>query len=531
GPLPHHAHGARRAVGGGQPGAHRRPKGGLSRGGAPAAFGPPAAGHDQRAGPDPLQHRAAAGVCGGPPAGGPHACRHRGGRLGYPGGPAGEPGAVGHAPPADGGVLRQRHVGHRRPAGSCGGRRPGAGRALGRRLRRHALGPDRESPADHGGAAHARDGPRRRAAPDRIAAERRHAPPGRPRAALARGGFHGPGARVIFAPKPGGAGVPVFDYRFPYASQRSPVMGRRGAVATSHPLAAQIGLRILQEGGNAVDAAVATAAALTVLEPTSNGIGGDAFALVWDGKKLHGLNASGRAPMALSPEVFAAQGLTKVPTDGWLPVTVPGAVSAWVARTRRFGSMPLKRLLEPAARYAEEGHPVPPVIAGHWRAAAARFAGRDDWRQTFLPWGRPPEPGEIFACPDQARTLRLIGESDGEAFYRGELAAAIARYARETGGLITEADLAAHAPEWVEPIRTTYRGFDVWELPPNGQGLVALLALNILEDTELPSLPHLSAAQLHLVIEALKLAFADAHRYIADPALADVPTRELLSNV
>ncbi|MFS8535521.1 MAG: gamma-glutamyltransferase [Limnochordales bacterium] len=325
--------------------------------------------------------------------------------------------------------------------------------------------------------------------------------------------------------------MPVFDYRFPYASQRSPVMGRRGAVATSHPLAAQIGLRILQEGGNAVDAAVATAAALTVLEPTSNGIGGDAFALVWDGKKLHGLNASGRAPMALSPEVFAAQGLTKVPTDGWLPVTVPGAVSAWVALTRRFGSMPLKRLLEPAARYAEEGHPVPPVIAGYWRAAAARFAGRDDWRQTFLPWGRPPEPGEIFACPDQARTLRLIGESDGEAFYRGELAAAIARYARETGGLITEADLAAHAPEWVEPIRTTYRGFDVWELPPNGQGLVALLALNILEDTELPSLPHLSAAQLHLVIEALKLAFADAHRYIADPALADVPTRELLSKV
>lgn len=323
--------------------------------------------------------------------------------------------------------------------------------------------------------------------------------------------------------------MPIFDYRFPYSSQRSPVMGRRGAVATSHPLAAQVGLRILQEGGNAIDAAVATAAALTVLEPTSNGIGGDAFALVWDGKRLHGLNASGRAPMALTADVLAAKGLTKVPTEGWLPVTVPGVVSAWVALTKRFGSMPLKQLLEPAARYAEEGHPIPPVIAGYWRAAATRFGARDDWRATFLPWGRPPEPGEIFACPDQARTLRLIGESDGEAFYRGELAAAMARYAHETGGFLTEEDLAAHTPEWVDPIHTTYRGFEVWEIPPNGQGLVALLALNILEDAELPSLPHLSAAQLHLVIEALKLAFADAHRYIADPAVSAVPTQELLS--
>ncbi len=322
--------------------------------------------------------------------------------------------------------------------------------------------------------------------------------------------------------------MPVFDYRFPYASQRSPVMGRRGAVATSHPLAAQVGLGILQEGGNAVDAAVAMAAALTVLEPTSNGIGGDAFALVWDGKKLHGLNASGRSPRALTPDVFAARGLKQVPSDGWLPVTVPGAVSAWVELTRRFGSMPLARLVEPAARYAEEGHPVPPVIAGYWRSAAARFGRRDDWRQAFLPWGRPPEPGEIFALPDQARTLRLIGTTDGEAFYRGELAAAIAAYARETGGLLTEEDLADHAPEWVEPIRTAYRGFDVWEIPPNGQGLVALLALNILEDTELPSLPHLSAAQLHLVAEALKLAFADAYRYIADPTASPVPTRGLL---
>ncbi|MBO8141483.1 MAG: gamma-glutamyltransferase [Firmicutes bacterium] len=305
-------------------------------------------------------------------------------------------------------------------------------------------------------------------------------------------------------------------------------MGRRGAVATSHPLAAQVGLRILQDGGNAVDAAVATAAALTVLEPTSNGIGGDAFALVWDGRRLHGLNASGRAPQALTPEVFFERGLDRVPTDGWLPVTVPGAVSAWAELARRFGSMPLKDLVEPAARYAEEGHPVPPVIARSWRAAAQRFGHRDDFRQTFLPWGRPPKAGELCAGPDPARTLRLIGESDGEAFYRGELARAIARYAAQTGGYITEEDLAAHRPEWVEPISTSYRGFQVWEIPPNGQGLAALLALNILEGTDVASLPHLSAKQLHLVAEALKLAFADAHRYIADPARSPVPTRELL---
>lgn len=320
-----------------------------------------------------------------------------------------------------------------------------------------------------------------------------------------------------------------FEYTYPYAAYRTPVMGRRGAVATSHPLAAQVGLRILQEGGNAVDAAVATAAALTVLEPTSNGIGGDAFALVWDGQKLHGLNASGRAPAALTPEVFRRQGLNEVPAEGWLPVTVPGAVSAWVELTRRFGSMPLGRLLEPAARYAEEGHPVPPVVASYWRRAERRFAGRADFAQTFLPAGRAPQPGEIFRCPDQARTLRLIGESDGEAFYHGELAEKMAAYARATGGLLTREDLAAHRAEWVEPISTSYRGYDIWEIPPNGQGITALIALNILEDTPVGQLPHMSAERLHLIIEALKLAFADAHRYIADPAAADVPVALLLS--
>lgn len=320
-----------------------------------------------------------------------------------------------------------------------------------------------------------------------------------------------------------------FDFHFPYPTFRTPIIGHRGAVATSHPLAAQVGLRILQEGGNAIDAAVATAAALTVLEPTGNGIGGDAFAIVWDGQKLHGLNASGRAPAALTVDVLRKQGLNEVPADGWLPVTVPGAVSAWVELTRRFGSRPLRDLLEPAARYAEEGHPVPPVIAAVWSRAQHRFGHRQDFADTFLPGGRAPKTGEIFRCPDQARTLRLIGESDGEAFYRGELAEKIADYAKQTGGLLTKEDLAVHRAEWVEPISTSYRGYDVWEIPPNGQGIVALMALNILEETEVASLPHMSAARLHLVIEALKLAFADAYRYIADPAVTHVPVDELLS--
>lgn len=321
----------------------------------------------------------------------------------------------------------------------------------------------------------------------------------------------------------------TFNYNFPFASQRSPVLGRRGAVATGHPLAAQVGLRILQEGGNAVDAAIATAAALTVVEPTGNGIGGDAFALVWHDGKLHGLNASGRAPQALTPEVFSKQNLTEVPTSGWLPVTVPGGVSSWVELNARFGSMPLSKLLEPAARYAEEGHPVPPVVAGYWRRAPQRFKDFVDFRHAFLPGGRAPRAGEIFRCPDQARTLRLIGESEGREFYEGDLARAIVRHAEQTGGLLTAEDLASHTSDWVEPIGTSYRGYELWEIPPNGQGLTALIALNILEHTDASELPHLSTRQLHLVIEALKLAFADAHRYIADPEHAPVPLETLLS--
>ncbi|MCR4425924.1 MAG: gamma-glutamyltransferase family protein [Firmicutes bacterium] len=305
-------------------------------------------------------------------------------------------------------------------------------------------------------------------------------------------------------------------------------MGMRGVVATSHPLAAQAGLRMLMSGGNAVDAALAAAAALVVLEPTSNGLGGDAFALVWDGQ-LYGLNASGRAPMSLSAEGLRSEGYASIPTEGWLPVTVPGAVSAWSALSRRFGTMPLSEVLRPAVEYAERGAPVPPVIAGHWRAAEKRFGTLPDFARAFLPHGRAPAPGEIFSCADLARSLRLIGETGGEAFYRGALADAVASHAERTGGYITREDLASHAPEWVDPISTSYRGYEVFEIPPNGQGLVALIALNILEGYDMGRIPQLSADSLHLVIEALRLALADGHAHIADPRSAPVPIAQLLS--
>ncbi len=325
-----------------------------------------------------------------------------------------------------------------------------------------------------------------------------------------------------------------FSYSQPFPSRRSPVMGKNGAVATSHPLAAQVGLQVLAEGGNAIDAAVATAAALTVLEPTSNGLGSDAFAIVWDGNKLHGLNGSGRSPMSLTYEEMMKHseersGKSAVPLFGWMPVTTPGAVSAWVELTEKFGSMPLSRLLEPAAKYAEEGHPVPPVIAHYWSFSEKRFMERDEFRNAFLPNRRAVRAGEVFSFPEQARTLRLIGESNGDEFYRGSLAEAIASHAANTGGYLTKEDLAAHKAEWVEPISTNYRGYDVWEIPPNGQGITALIALNILEGYDVAHMPQVSTERMHVIIEALKLAFADAHRYVADPSIASVPTQELLS--
>lgn len=319
----------------------------------------------------------------------------------------------------------------------------------------------------------------------------------------------------------------------PYATWRTPLIAGNGVVATSHPLAAQAGLAILQRGGSAVDAAIATATALTVLEPTSNGIGGDAFALVWDRGKLHGLNGSGRAPAALSRERVLHEGRGAMPMTGWLPVTVPGAPALWADLHARFGRLPFAETLAPAIRYAEHGHPVAPNIARSWANAVhaakqrheAQFRG---FLSTFARNGAAPAASTGFASPGHARALRQIAATNARAFYEGEIAHAIAAFASETGGLLTFDDLAAHQSTWVDPISTTYRDHLVWEIPPNGQGLAALMTLGMLEGTDFYRHPRDSAEAYHVQIEAMKLAFADAYRFIADPTHADVPTRGLL---
>jgi len=322
-------------------------------------------------------------------------------------------------------------------------------------------------------------------------------------------------------------------HTYPFSSQRMPIFADRGIVATSQPLAAQAGLAMLQRGGNAVDAILATAAALTVLEPTANGIGGDAFALIWDGSRLHGLNGSGAAPLALSAVDLRAQGYTEMPTEGWLPVTVPGAPAAWGDLQQRFARFSLAELLEPAIAYAETGYPVSPIVAQSWNDLLARFLSQPDpalahWPAVFAPKGRAPRAGERWASPAHAYTLRTLANRGVRDFYEGELAARIVAFARATGGLLREEDLAAHRSCWVEPLSLNYHGYEVWELPPNGQGLAALIALGILADTEVATYPQGSVDALHLQIEAMKLALADAGRYIADPKRVEVPVAGLL---
>ena len=319
-----------------------------------------------------------------------------------------------------------------------------------------------------------------------------------------------------------------------YPTWRTPLLASNGVVATSHPLAAQAGLQMLHAGGSAVDAAVATAAALTVLEPVSNGIGGDAFALVWDGHKLHGLNGSGRAPAALSVEAVRRAGHDHMPARGWLSVTVPGAPAAWRDLHARWGKLPFEQVLAPAIRYAEEGHPAAPNIARMWALAVREAQGRSTpmfsgFLPTFAPGGLAPRAGDIIALPDHARTLRRIAASATRDFYEGEIAGAIAAWARETGGPLAADDLAAHTSTWVEPISIDYRGYTVWEIPPNGQGLAALIALGLLDGLDLGRHGRDTAGAYHLQIEAMKLAFADAYRYIADPERAAVPVRGLLN--
>ncbi|MDH3289013.1 MAG: gamma-glutamyltransferase family protein [Betaproteobacteria bacterium] len=312
---------------------------------------------------------------------------------------------------------------------------------------------------------------------------------------------------------------------FPYPSQRMPVLARN-AVATSQPLAAQAGLRMMLKGGNAVDAALATAIALTVLEPTSNGIGSDTFCILWDGKRLHGLNANGRSPAAWHLDRF--KGRTAMPSRGWDAVTVPGAVSAWVALSERFGKLPFTNLFEPAIDYAAGGFLVSPTIARLWAKQVPDLRDVPGFAEHFMPRGRAPEAGEKFVAPAHAKTLKRIAETKGEAFYKGDLAEQIAAHSKEHGGAMTVADLAAHTIDWVEPIAYPYRGYTLHEIPPATQGIGALMSLGMLEGFDLASLPADSADSLHLQIEAMKLAFADLHEHVSDPATMRLKSADLL---
>ncbi|MER3482919.1 MAG: gamma-glutamyltransferase [Meiothermus sp.] len=321
---------------------------------------------------------------------------------------------------------------------------------------------------------------------------------------------------------------------YPYPSRRNVVTGKRGAVATGQPQAALAGMEMMLAGGNAVDAALATAIALTVLEPTSNGIGSDAFALVHDGQKLHGLNAHGDSPSGLDYTTFAAGG--RVPTRGWLPVTVPGAPSAWRALHDKFGKLPFQKLFEPAIRYAEEGFAVTPETARGWARTEAVYASvNDDWnaqfKRVFLPGGEVPRAGEIWRSPHHAETLREIAATGVESFYTGKLAAQMADFAAATGGFLTRADLAAHKAEWVEPISVQYRGLKVHEIPPSTQGIAALMALKILEGFNLARHPRDSVESFHLQIEAMKLAFADVQKHVADPRHMRMKAEHLLNDL
>ncbi len=315
--------------------------------------------------------------------------------------------------------------------------------------------------------------------------------------------------------------------------RHQPVLATNGMAATSQPLATQAGMHILRQGGNAVDAAIAIGAALAVVEPNTNSIGGDAFALIWDGEKLHGLNGSGRAPKSLTIDKVRERGYDDIPGTGWLPVTVPGAPAMWRDLHDRFGKLPFEEILAPAIAYAEKGYPPSPVSLAGWTnrvTAHAELDGPeyDGFMNTYASGGTAPTLGSLWRSEEKAFTLRRVAETKAADFYTGEIARMIADFARETDGFITEEDLAAHTSTWVDPISTNYRGYDVWEIPPNGQGIAALVALNILEGFDIGDMARHSPESYHLQIEAMKLAFADAHRYVADPEHAHVPVEGML---
>ncbi|NLG28440.1 MAG: gamma-glutamyltransferase [Chloroflexi bacterium] len=319
-----------------------------------------------------------------------------------------------------------------------------------------------------------------------------------------------------------------------YPSRRSVVMGYGGAVATSQPLASQAGLRTLLAGGNAIDAAIAANATLNVVEPMSNGLGGDLFALVYWAKerRVYGLNASGRAPGAASLEALQQRGHTAasgMPMRGMLPVTVPGEPAGWADLHARFGALGWPRVLAPAIAYAEQGYPVSEIIAGEWQAAEDLLRCEAEAARVYLPGGHAPRAGERFANPDLAASLRALAERGPEVFYRGDLARAIAAASERRGGLLALDDLVAHSSTWVEPVSTLYRGYRVYEIPPNGQGIAALIALNLLDGLDLSHYAFDAAECLHLKMEAVKLGMTDAARYVADPTMADVPVAGLLA--
>ena len=321
---------------------------------------------------------------------------------------------------------------------------------------------------------------------------------------------------------------------YPYASKRHVVYARNGMCNAGNPHAASAGLQVLLKGGNAVDAAVAMASAMPVVEPTGNGIGADCFAIVWFKGRMYGLNASGPAPMANSVAALKARGHEKIPSYGVEPIDVPGCVGGWAALHERFGSMPLEEVMAPAIRYAEEGYPVTPNISRLWEEAFniySKYRDRPEfkgWFDTFAPNGTWLKPGEMFRSPDMAATLREIAATKGESFYRGAIADKIDAFFKAHNGFLTKEDLAAYRPEWVEPISVNYRGYDVWELPPNGHGITVLMALGMLNGLTLPEKRE-DADYYHKVMEAIKLAFADTKTYVADPRYMKTKVSELLS--
>ena len=312
---------------------------------------------------------------------------------------------------------------------------------------------------------------------------------------------------------------------------RSEVIARHGMAATSQPLATQVALEILKRGGSAVDAAIAANATLALMEPTGCGLGGDLFAIVWDAeaKELAGLNASGRSPASLTLEELRSRGLERIPERGPLPISVPGCVDGWFELHARFGRLPMAEVLAPAIAYASEGFPVSELIAHYWALSAKILGEYPNFADTFLPGGRAPRKGEIFANPRLAKTLTAIAEGGRDAFYRGEIARRVAAEVQRAGGFLSVEDLAAHRSDWVEPVSTRYRGYDVWELPPNGQGIAALQMLNVIEGYDVASMGFGSAEWLHLFVEAKKLAFEDRARLYADPEFHEIPVAELIS--